>query len=318
MFERPFLPGIHTIPVEPAVAESAWDDALADLRIQFLREAVPKLASVGQLIDHLSVQPTDEAALHELHRRFHGFAGTGSSYGLPKVSLHAARGEMTCASLLEGGCRPGRHHVAEWRVIKDSLESAFAGAEASATLDRHAVAAATPLDVLILDDDPNLCRIAARVFEHEGMRVRTAAGETEALGLVDERLPDCILVDVCLSEGSGYGFIEKLRARPDGESPAVLVISVRNDFQGRVHSRHRGSRRLLREADRLGGPPPAAASSPGAHEQRARPHPFRRRRSGSSRRFSAPSSNRVDTNSALAPTPRTSNPISWPSSPTSC
>jgi diguanylate cyclase (GGDEF)-like protein len=215
-----------------------WEQELAELRVQFLRESVAKLASMDELIEHLAQEPSHEAALCELHRRFHGFAGSGTSYGLPAVSLHGARGEVICASVLESGRPPGPKQVAEWRIIKEALRHELAPTQSPQASERKGT---VPLDVLVVDDDPNLRRIASTVFEHEGMSVRVAADQAQALAEVDKRKPDCIVVDVYLPDGSGYDLVETLRARPDGDSPAVLIVSVRSDFQGRVRAVTAGS-----------------------------------------------------------------------------
>jgi diguanylate cyclase (GGDEF)-like protein len=92
------------------------------------------------------------------------------------------------------------------------------------------------VEALIVDDDAEMVRIASRVLETEGMVVKTAPSRLAALAAVTEGMPDVVLVDVGLPDGSGYDLVEELRRRPDAEACAVLVISVRSDFQGRVHA----------------------------------------------------------------------------------
>jgi len=231
------LTWLPSIPPPPSGEGSfdPWAEAMVELRAAFLRESRTKLAAVADLVERLARTPSDTAALDELYRRFHGLAGAGSSYGFPEVSRLGAAGERSCAALLKDRRAPGAAEIEEWRVVENGLRAGLDSADLRPGHEGQAVARGpAPHEALVVDDDPDMCRIAARVLEAEGMKVRTAESRAAALAAIAEGMPDVILADVYLPDGSGYDLVEDVRRRPDGEAPAILMISVRNDFQGRV------------------------------------------------------------------------------------
>jgi diguanylate cyclase (GGDEF)-like protein len=229
------MPWSPSITASPAAAADPWTGALQELRAEFLRESRLKLAAVTELVERLGRNPGDTEALADLHRRFHGFAGAGTSYGFPEMSRLGAAGERTCLALLESGRPPGLAEIETWRELDGRLRSDLEEVSAGPRPEGSTlVKTPAPLEALLVDDDAEMCRIAAHVLEAEGMIAKAVGSRAAALAVVAEGMPDVVLVDVGLPDGSGYDLVEDLRRRPDGEGCAVLIISVRDDFQGRV------------------------------------------------------------------------------------
>jgi CheY-like chemotaxis protein len=53
-------------------------------------------------------------------------------------------------------------------------------------------------EILVVDDEENLCNIVGRVLESEGYNVRTACDGRKALQLTREKEPDLILLDIMM------------------------------------------------------------------------------------------------------------------------
>ncbi len=53
----------------------SWDDAIDELRQEYLLEAPGQIAGIRGLLAQLRVEPGDKDLLTELRRGFHGFAG---------------------------------------------------------------------------------------------------------------------------------------------------------------------------------------------------------------------------------------------------
>jgi CheY-like chemotaxis protein len=91
--------------------------------------------------------------------------------------------------------------------------------------------------VLIVDDHPSFRATARTLLESEGYEV---VGEAEdgasALAAVDELRPDVVLLDVQLPDLDGFEVAQRLLARSNGSSPAVVLTSSRDgaDFGGLV------------------------------------------------------------------------------------
>lgn len=76
--------------------------------------------------------------------------------------------------------------------------------------------------VLLVDDDPEIRDLGRRLLEPEGYRVATAADGEEALGLVAQRAPDLVLLDLKMPGMGGVGFLRRFRQRHE-TIPAVLI-----------------------------------------------------------------------------------------------
>ena len=77
--------------------------------------------------------------------------------------------------------------------------------------------------VLYVDDDRNLCQIVAKAIANEGYSVRTCHDGAEALAIVEEQLPDLMLLDLKLPRRDGLQVLEELR-KNDGEMRNLPVV----------------------------------------------------------------------------------------------
>ncbi len=79
--------------------------------------------------------------------------------------------------------------------------------------------------VLLVDDDPEICRFLAMLLEIEGYQPVTASGAQEALDACSASQPEAILVDIAMPDVDGLELCTLLRRR--GVSCPILVISAR-------------------------------------------------------------------------------------------
>ncbi len=99
------------------------------------------------------------------------------------------------------------------------------------------------LDILIVDDEPNIRRTLSLHLEGVGHRVRTAASVGEALAEVQKRRFDLALVDLRLGLESGLDLMPKLTA----EDPRIkiLAITAYASVETAVEAMKRGARDYL-------------------------------------------------------------------------
>src|SRR5690349_8803526 len=76
---------------------------LAELRIEYVKDAWARMDALDLLLERLAQRPDDREALDQVRRRFHGFAGSGLSHGFPRVSQLGRQAEQACLGWLEGG-----------------------------------------------------------------------------------------------------------------------------------------------------------------------------------------------------------------------
>src|SRR5262249_9556699 len=135
----------------------SWEEAFEELRIQFIREAGPRLDEIERLLDLLARDPPDADALRALLRIFHGFAGSGEPYGIREVTTLGLSGERSCNEVLSAGAGPGADALAEWRGLLESMRGALpgpSGESSSPTLPAAPGPARRASDILVVEDDP--------------------------------------------------------------------------------------------------------------------------------------------------------------------
>ncbi|HEV8267130.1 MAG TPA: sigma-54 dependent transcriptional regulator, partial [Thermoanaerobaculia bacterium] len=76
--------------------------------------------------------------------------------------------------------------------------------------------------VLVIDDEANILEMLTIVFEGEGYRVERAKSCEEALAKLDGAVPDLILTDLRMPDGSGFDVLKKARE----VAPATPVVMI--------------------------------------------------------------------------------------------
>jgi diguanylate cyclase (GGDEF)-like protein len=222
----------------------SWDDALAELRAEYLRESAARLEEIDRLLDVLSRDGTDEGAFRDLLRRFHGFAGSGTTYGLPQITALGLEGERECAALLVTGTPPTGKELHHWHGLLGQLRAALQGAGTPAggpSAAAQTVRTAAAPDILVVDEDAELRKAVKRLAAQEGMSVRGAETSAQGKSAIDERVPDGLVVGTQLPDGPGYDLVEHLRARPGSDTTAVLMVAGAASFLDKVEAIHCGA-----------------------------------------------------------------------------
>lgn len=80
--------------------------------------------------------------------------------------------------------------------------------------------------VLVVDDDPDLLELTAEALSQRGYRVKTAQNGQEGLNLVDEELPQLILLDMRMPVMDGWTFTKLLRERHGRKIPLVVTTAA--------------------------------------------------------------------------------------------
>jgi diguanylate cyclase (GGDEF)-like protein len=220
----------------------SFEDALRDLRERFVRGSDDRLARIEQLLDLLTADPADARALRDLMIQFHGFSGAGSTYGFPRVSALGNEGERLCDALLKEKVGPQKRDQERWRSLLESLRRELRGEPALEPADAAVPAPAhASFDILIVDSDPAILASLRDLAAREGMSARGAGSREEALAELSRRIPDGLIVDVRLPDGSGSQLVEHVRGLPAGEFLAILMLGGPSAFVNRVDAIHCGA-----------------------------------------------------------------------------
>lgn len=88
--------------------------------------------------------------------------------------------------------------------------------------------------ILLVDDDEILLESMADLLMLSDYRVVTAQNGIEALNVLQEHRPDCIVTDVMMPEMDGFEFIGEVRRREElAEIPIILITA----YDKRAYSR---------------------------------------------------------------------------------
>jgi CheY-like chemotaxis protein len=79
--------------------------------------------------------------------------------------------------------------------------------------------------ILVVDDEPAIRALVAKILERAGYPVDTARDGAEAIEKLETTQYAVIVLDLMMPNIDGYGLIRHLKARP-GTKPAVIVVSA--------------------------------------------------------------------------------------------
>ncbi len=99
-------------------------------------------------------------------------------------------------------------------------------------------------DVLIVDDEPEMRRLARTALERNGWSVVEAQNGADGLALVTRSIPRVILLDLSMPVMDGFGFLKELRQRPGCEQVPVVVLTAL-DLTADDRRRLRGANQIL-------------------------------------------------------------------------
>jgi len=97
------------------------------------------------------------------------------------------------------------------------------------------------LDILVVDDEADICDLVAGVLEDEGYEARTARSSDAAIAALEDRRPSLVLLDVWLqgSKLDGLELLDEIKQR-DPSIP-VLMISGHGNIDTAVAAIRRGA-----------------------------------------------------------------------------
>ena len=224
----------------------SWDAQIAALREQFLQGAPDRVSQFRRSLELLAADPGDQEALRDLLLGFHKLSGLGTTFGFPEATEMGQIGEAEAGRLIQAALLPDTRQIGGWGQLVDRLEEVLfrtapavvpAAAEAPATGSRRE----QPYKIAVVEDDAEFASALRSVLEQRGMTVALAKGAQEARGLLERDLPDAVVTDIRLGDGSGFELVRWFRMQPGGETPVVLVVSVLSDFLDRVEAIHCGA-----------------------------------------------------------------------------
>lgn len=226
-------------------------------RVAFLELLPEKLAKIQQDWHTLTTQHGSAGTLSTLHRMVHSLAGSGATFGLPKVGEAAHTMAMLLADFDKSGTSPTprqqqqiqRSLAALSALIQESVTPPQAQHRDSpetvpAPLAHHEPPPHTP--VIIVDPDTELAnRLAEEIacFGYTVVHLTTLRTLKEATERHD---PTAIIVDVALLDGEGRPYIQEIERTQPHPLP-LIVLSTQEDLPTRLHVAEAGGQAFFRK-----------------------------------------------------------------------
>jgi two-component system phosphate regulon response regulator PhoB len=95
--------------------------------------------------------------------------------------------------------------------------------------------------ILVVEDEDALGALLQYNLDKEGYRVAVATDGDEALVLIDEALPDLIVLDWMLPKVSGVEICRRLRARPETRNLPIIMLTARGEESDRIRGLDTGA-----------------------------------------------------------------------------
>ena len=80
--------------------------------------------------------------------------------------------------------------------------------------------------LLVVDDEPEINKLVARIFEKRGYRVNSALDGAEALASVARDRPDLIMLDLNLPKIDGWEVCRRLKSDPATRAIPIIMLTA--------------------------------------------------------------------------------------------
>jgi DNA-binding response OmpR family regulator len=100
--------------------------------------------------------------------------------------------------------------------------------------------------ILVVDDEVGALTLIGIMLERGGFSVLKAKNAADALAVLDQNLPDLIILDVMMPGGiDGIELCAMIRQRPATGTLPVLILSARNDAESIMRGMEAGANDYL-------------------------------------------------------------------------
>ena len=95
--------------------------------------------------------------------------------------------------------------------------------------------------MVILSEDQESVASIAKVVDELGLHINYNRDLKTTIEDINRNMPDGLIIEVPLRDGDAYNIVEKVRSLPDGDKPAIFIVSKQTGFLDKVRSIHCGA-----------------------------------------------------------------------------
>jgi CheY-like chemotaxis protein len=163
--------------------------------------------------------------------RSHGGLGVGLTVARRLVELHGGS-----ISAVSDGVGKGSTFTVRIPLSVAQPEAA----DDLAARGTEAPAGASPLRILVADDNRDSAESLAALLRMVGHEVRIAYDGVEAVGVASEYRPDAVVLDIGMPKMNGYEVAKKLRGEATGKDMNIIAVSGWGQDADKQRSREAG------------------------------------------------------------------------------
>jgi pilus assembly protein CpaE len=91
-----------------------------------------------------------------------------------------------------------------------------------------------PEKILIVDDDIDTLKLVGLILQRQGYEVRVASSGAQALSMIQNELPDLLLLDIMMPEMDGYEVARQLRSDPQTAEIPIIMFTAKTQLDDKV------------------------------------------------------------------------------------
>ena len=80
--------------------------------------------------------------------------------------------------------------------------------------------------ILIVDDDPDILEGITTILETRSYRLATARDGKQCMVMVDEEIPDLLILDLLMPRMDGWGVIREMRSEPRFNRVPIMILTT--------------------------------------------------------------------------------------------
>ncbi len=85
--------------------------------------------------------------------------------------------------------------------------------------------------IMVCDDEPHIVEGLRHLLRGPDRHIKVAASGTEALQLIEEEMPDLLIIDIMMPEINGLEVVAKLRASKATEDLPIIILTAKGQAQ---------------------------------------------------------------------------------------
>jgi two-component system alkaline phosphatase synthesis response regulator PhoP len=95
--------------------------------------------------------------------------------------------------------------------------------------------------ILVVDDDPDILEGISAILESQPYRLATARDGKQCMAMLEQEIPDLLILDLLMPRMDGWGVIREMRSEPKyAQVPIMILTTVIEDASRRRYELETG------------------------------------------------------------------------------